>query len=501
MLKRTIAAFSIAVLSLAGTITTVWAADAPAQTSAPNSTPAGAPQSPPPAMLPRPLHMPQPTTYTLPNGLKVVMLEDHRVPFVTVQLGMHAGDAMSPKDMPGLAAITADMLEEGTSHRSSKEIATEVEYIGGGLKASADPDFTVISGSALSQYEDRFFNIISDLVLNASFPEDELKLEKTNLLQELNIKHSQPDFLANERFHKVVFGSNPYSVVAPSKEAVEKLSREDLQKFHSEHYIPNGATLVVVGDFHADKMKKLIEKDFGTWKSGHLAEASLDTPLQHGGRKIYLVDRPGSVQSSVKIGNVGISKTDPDYFPVIVANQILGGSSNSRLFLNIREQKGYTYGAYSSFEPRRYPGSFTAGGAVRTPVTAPSIQEFLYELDRIRNIEVSPSELTAAKSYLIGSFQLGLETQGGVAQRLLEQSLYNLPPNYLASYADKVAAVSPEDVRRVARRHIDVNNLVITVVGDAKKIEPELEYFAPVEVYTPEGKLVREDKISQDNPS
>lgn len=496
MVKRFIAALSLALLASTSISQNVIAAEsAPAEAPA---TPAAAKQSPPAPQAPRPVNLPKPQTYKLPNGLTVVTLEDHRVPFVTYQLGMRAGDSLSPKDMPGLAAIVADMLNEGTAKRSSKELATGIESIGGGLKASADPDFTVISGSALSEYIPEFLDMASDLVLHPSFPEDELKLEKTNLLQELTLKHAQPDFLADERFHKALFGSNPYSVVAPSKEAVEKLTRDHLVKFHSQYYVPNGSTFIVVGDFQSDKMKQLIASKFGDWKSGDIAQASIDPAPQQSGRKIYLVDRPGSVQSSVKIGNIGIKKSDPDYFQAIVANQILGGSSNSRLFLNIREKKGYTYGAYSSFAPRKNPGEFSAGASVRTPVTGPSIKEFLYEIDRIRTSDVTPDELTSAKNYLVGSFQLGLETQGGVAQRLLEMNMYDLPANYLETYTNKVIAITPEDIRRVASKHIDSDNLVITVVGDAKKIESDLKDYAPVNVYDMDGKLVREEKISEE---
>jgi predicted Zn-dependent peptidase len=211
------------------------------------------------------------------------------------------------------------------------------------------------------------------------------------------------------------------------------------------------------------------------------------------GKSIYLVDRPGSVQSSIKLGNVSIAKTDPDYFPFLVANQILGGATNSRLFLNIREQKGYTYGAYSGIDARRSPGAFGAEAEVRTDVTAPSLQEFLYELDRLRNIKVPSKELADAKAHMVGSFQLGLETQSALVSRLLERKLYDLPSDYLETYVDKIMAVTPDQVRSMARKHIDLDNLTICVVGDAKKVKPDLEYFAKVNLYDTNGKLLSKD--------
>ncbi len=447
-------------------------------------------KNPPTVPAPRPFKLPIVTNYKLENGLKVQLIEDHRVPFITVALGIKAGSALEPKDKLGLSEMTADMLNEGTTSKKSKEIADETDFIGGGLKAVSDFDFTIVSGSALSKYSGRLVDLLSDIVFHPTFPEEELTLAKTNLTQALAMKRSEPDFLVEERFNKVVFGDHPYSVVAPTPATIDRIARKDLQEFHDTHYLPNEATLVVVGDFQQNQIKDLIQSEFGDhWKSGTMPTAEMPQLPKQTGRKIYLVNRPGSVQSSIKLGNVGISKTDADYFPMSIANQILGGAAHSRLFLNIREQKGYTYGAYSSIAAHRQPGAFAAEAEVRTEVTAPSLEEFLYELNRIRDVKVSDKELKDAKSYLVGSFQLGLETQSGLAQRLLELKLYDLPDNYLETYADKVMAVNPDDIRRVARKLIDENNIVISVVGDASKIKQDLQYFAPVEVYDTSGKL------------
>jgi predicted Zn-dependent peptidase len=443
---------------------------------------------------PRPFVMPNVVSYKLSNGLDVQLVEDHRVPFITVELGFKTGSTADGGKF-GLSAITADMITEGTKTKKSKEIAEAVDFIGGSLSASSDFDNTLVSMSGLSKYSDRVFSILSDVVLNPSFPEDELKLKKSNIIAELAMKRSEPDFLLDERFNKVTFGEHPYAIVAPTKESIESVSRQDLIDFHSHYYLPNKAHLVVIGDFNADKMKQTIANAFeSNWQPGKPPMVpQRGMPEQHG-RKIYLVDRPGSVQSSIKVGNLSLSKTDPDYFPMLVANQILGGAGNSRLFLNIRENKGYTYGAYSHVGARKQKGAFEAETEVRTDVTAPSLQEVLYELDRLRNVKVSGKELGEAKSYLAGAFQLGLETQNGLASRLLERRLYELPDNYLETYVTNVLAVSLDDVRRVARKHIDLDNVVICVVGDASKIKPDLEMFAAVDVYDTSGKLSSSEK-------
>jgi len=450
-------------------------------------------KNPPTVPPPRPFKLPAIENYKLDNGLSVQLVEDHRFPFMTMALGIKIGSAVDPKDKLGLADMTAGMLNEGTTTRKSKEIADEVDFIGGALKATSDYDFTILSGSALSKYRDRLVNILSEVIFHPTFPENELSLAKTNLIEELAMKRSEPDFLVEERFNKVLFGNHPYAVVAPTPATVERLTRKDLQDFHDTYYLPNESTLVVVGDFDSAKIKDMIAGKFGaTWKSGTLPLAETPKAVRQDSRKIYLVNRPGSVQSSIRIGNVAIARNDPDYFPMVVANQILGGAAHSRLFLNIREQKGYTYGAYSSVSAHRQPGSFAAEANVRTEVTAASLQEFLYELARIRNVKVSDKELADGKSYLVGSFQLGLESQSGLAQRLLEEKLFDLPSDYLETYTSKVMAVNTDQIRAVARKLIDENHLVIAVVGDSQKILPELQYFAPVEVYDTSGKLSSE---------
>lgn len=444
-------------------------------------------KTPPTLPAPHPFKLPKIEKYKLANGLTVELVEDHRVPFTTLGLGIKVGTSDDPAGHEGLATLLSGMLNEGTQKHSSKEIAEEVDFIGGAFAANSGQDYSVMSCSALSQYNDRLVGTVSDMVLNPSIPESELKLNITNTMEELAMSRSKPDFLANERFAKVVYGTHPYSIIAPKPESIEKITRAQLLDFHKQHYVPNEAYLVVVGDFKSDEMKSLIEKDFGVWKAGAAAKPENPAMPHQSGRKIYLVDRPESVQSRIKMGNISLKKTDPDFYPLTVANQILGGAATARLFMNIREGKGYTYGAYSRIAPQRQPGLFSAEAEVRTDVTAPALQEFIYELERIRNLKPTDKELSNAKNYLVGAFQLGLETQSGLATRLLEGEIYGLPADYLEKYGDKILAVNADDVRHAARKYVDLDNLVVTVVGDAKKIKGELEFFAPVSVYDTSG--------------
>ncbi len=449
---------------------------------------------PPTLPAPRPFVLPKVKTFKLDNGLEVKFLEDHRFPVVTACLGIRSGKILDQDESQGIAKLTATMLTEGTEKRTSKEIANEIDYIGGSLGASCDYDFTLISGSCLSNYTPRLMSLFQDVALHPNFPDEEMKLKKTNWLQELILQRAEPSYLLEERFRQVIFGANPYGRVSPKPSMIEKISKEDLRKFHSENYIPNNSLLLVVGDFDPAQMESTIRDSFGKdWARGEIKGSTLASTSPVNNQKIYLVNRPGSVQSSIKLGNLGIKKTDPDYFKILVMNDVLGGSAHSRLFENIREQKGYTYGAYSSSAARVHPDVFSAQSDVRTEVTAPALQEFLYELDRIRNVKVNQEELDSAKSYLAGLFQLRLETQSGLAQALLDAGLYNMPDDYLENYTKNIMAVTVDDVRKVARRVISSGKFVITVVGDAKKIQPDLEMFAPVEVYSVDGKLSTSD--------
>jgi zinc protease len=427
-------------------------------------------------------------TYKLDNGLKVQFVEDHRYPYVTVFLGMKTGTTENSTEKP-VAELAASMLEEGTKSKKSKEIAEEIDFIGGSLSATADYDFTIMNGSSLSNYTDKLFSLMADVFLHPSFPEDELKVAKSNWIQSLTIRRSDSNYLLDERFRKVVFGNHPYGALAPKPDVINSITQTDLKKFHEANYLPNDSLLIVLGDFDDKKMEELVKSSFGSWSQGERKTKELPVMPQQKDRRVYLVDRPDSTQSAVVLGNLGIKKKDPDYFAVKVMNQILGGSANSRLFLNIREQKGYTYGAYSSISARVYPDAFTAGASVRTEVTEPAIKEFLFELERIANSSVTKEELDDAKKYLTGQFQLGLETQSGLAQRLLEVGLYGMDDKYLESYTDKYMAVSVEDVQRVAKKVIQSKDLVIAVVGDAKKIKSGLEHFGKVEIYDLNGDL------------
>lgn len=443
----------------------------------------------PAPLAPKQFDIPKPFETVLPNGLKVVIFENKRLPLVSYRLALKNGTIYDPKDSIGLTSAVTSLMKEGTKTRTSKQLAEEIERYGASISVSASEDNTIVSGSALSMYSSDILRLMADVTLNPNFPENELALYKKNTLENLKYQRSQPGFLADEQVSKILYGTHPYSIVSPTAADIEKLTRDQLIAFHDKLFTPDNATLIVVGDVNRENLLKEIKANFGDWKKGTSMEMQFPTPPVRTATTLTVVDRPGSLQSNIVLANLAIERSNPDYFPVIVMNQILGAGASSRLFMNLREAKGYTYGAYSSYDTKRLAGNFQATAEVRTPVTGDSLKEFFYELNRIRNEKATEKELRDAKSYLTGVFPLRAETQEGLTNLLVTQQLYNLPADYLQTYRDKVNAVTLEDVERVAQKYISPDKIVIVIVGDAEGILPQIKsYSSKIEVFDAEGK-------------
>ncbi len=454
----------------------------------------------PAALAPRAFEIPKPFETVLPNGLKVVVFEDKRLPLVSYRLGFKSGTIYDPKDSIGLTAATADLLNGGTKTRSSKQLAEEIEQLGANVSASASEDNTIVAASSLTMYGSDVLKLMADMVLNPSYPQSELDLYKKNTIENLKYQRSQPAFLADEQVSKILYGTQPYSVASPSAADVEKITREKLAAFHDKIFAPNNATLVVVGDVNREKLLSEIKDAFGGWKKGTIDEMKFGTPPARTATTLTVVDRPGSLQSNIVLANLAIERGNPDYFPVLVMNQVLGAGPSARLFMNLREAKGYTYGAYSSFDSKRLAGNFQATAEVRTPVTGDSLKEFFYELNRIRAEKATEKELKDAKSFLTGVYPLRAETQEGLTNLLVSQQLYNLPADYLQTYRDKVNAVTLDDVERVAKKYITSDKIAIVIVGDAGEILPQIKpYSQKIEIFDAEGKTLDAASFSNTN--
>jgi zinc protease len=445
-------------------------------------------QAPPP-LQPRPILIPTPRETTLANGLKLVVVEDKRLPLVSYRLAFPVGGAFDPPELPGLTDLLAGLLPEGTQSKSSKEIADEVARIGASLSAGATSDYTIVAASALAQFNDRIMELLAEVILEPSFPENEVELAKQNTKESLRQQRAQPSFLASEMVSRVMFGDHPYSVVAPTPESIDRSSREEFVKFHRAKLVPNNAVFIVVGDVSYNEILNRVESLFSTWQRGEDVVANFPAPPVRTRRTAYLIDRPGSAQSNIVIANSGIIRTSPDYFPLLLMHTVLGANASSRLFMNLREDKGYTYGAYTNLDARRTAGTFRATAEVRNPVTGDSLKEFFYELERIGSEPVSEKEIADAKAYLTGVFPIRLETQEGLTDQLVQIKMLNLPNDYLNHYRENVQAVTGEEILRVARKYIKPDEAALIVVGDgASVLEQVKPYAGDIEVYNTAGK-------------
>jgi zinc protease len=438
--------------------------------------------------------IPKPTAAKLKNGLTVLILEDHRSPSVTVQLHISgAGGLFEPPALAGLAGTAAQMLREGTQSRTSIQIAEEVDRLGATLGAGSSfgsPD-AVLSASGLSDNFDAWFGLAVEILLNPSFPVDELEKLKQRQRAQLRQQRAAAGFLVAERFNRAVYGEHPAAIVSATPESIDAITREALVGWHRERYRPQHAILGIAGDVSARRLVPKLEKWLADWQKNPVKEVWPRAPVATAARQIFLVDRPGSVQATVALGNIAIDRRSPDYLAMTVMNHVIGGGAAGRLFLNLREEKGYTYGVYSNFTALRYPGPWQAGGNMRTEATAGALVEFFNEIRRIREEQVPAAELAASKRAIAARFALSLEQPAAILGLAIARKQYDLSADYWDNYPARIMAVSADEVQRVARKYLDPDAMQLVAVGDASKLKSVLEQYGAVEVYDEAGRPVR----------
>ncbi len=439
------------------------------------------------------LILPAPLTFKLANGLSVLLVERHELPVLAASVFVLAGAEHNPADKPGLAGFTADMLDEGTARRSTLKIAEDADQIGASLTSVGVIDAAHVDIRTLSRNTDAALDLLSDVALHPAFDAKELERVRKQRLTSLLQESDSPGTLANKAMLRVIYGEqHPYGYLALGTEAsVKGFTRADLAQFWSAHYRPNQAALVVAGDITAAQLRPLAEKYFGAWQ-GTAQPARLPAASMASSRRVVIVDKPGSPQTQVRIGHLGVPRSTPDYPQLEVMNTMLGGLFSSRINMNLREEHGYTYGAGSVFRYYRGPGPFYAAGGIRTDVTAPAIQEIFKELDRMRTTQLSPQELKMSKDFMARSLPGDFETSPRVVDSIAQIFVYNLPANYYATLPDRVATVTAEDVQRVAQQYLQPEKMTVVAVGDRAKIEPELKKLAlgPIEYRDAEAKPV-----------
>ncbi len=458
-------------------------------------------QTPKPGPASR-LTLPTPVKFQLPNGLDVYLLERHNLPVISVNLAVLAGSEANPKDLAGAASFTADMLDEGTAKRPTLQLAQDVDQIGATLAATSTADHATISMRTLTRNADAMFGILSDVVLHPAFTPAEIERVRKERLTTLLQQRDDPRQLGIRTFYRELYGAgHPYGTIDLGTESSNKaITRDDLAGFWKQRYVPANSALVVAGDLSEQELRDLAKKYFGAW-TGKVAKATPPEAPSAGARRVVIVDKPGAPQTYVRVGQVAVPRSTPDYVPLEVMNATLGGLFSSRINLNLREEHGYTYGAGTVLIYRRGPGPFYAGSSIRTNVTGAAIGEMFKELERMRSTDVTADELRIAKDFIARSLPGQFETTLQAADAVRDMYVYELPVDYYSTLPQAVDKVTVADVRRVSQKYLSPENMIVVGVGDRAKIQPEIEKLGlgTVEVRDLDGNPVRSAQAAPGN--
>jgi zinc protease len=448
----------------------------------------------PPELGPPPrVALPPIVTRELPNGLKLMIVEQHELPLADFVLLVGSGSTTDPTSKTGVANLTSAMLREGTATRKSLEIADQIAFLGINLSPSSSWESSTLSLHTPMAQMDSAMALFADVALHPSFPANEFeRIRKSRLTDLIRLKDQGPA-IANLAFPAIIYGSgHPYGAATLGTEAsVKSLSVTDLQNYYQTNFKPNNSTLIIVGDVNPSQIEQKVNAVFGGWQRGDVSPLTYADPPKAGTTTIYLIDKPGAAQSSFRIGAVGVPRSTKDYFALSVMNTILGGSFSSRLMQNLRETRGYTYGASSRFDMRRAAGPFSASAEIVAAKTDSALLEFMKELNAIRQA-VPPTELSRAKRFLQLQLPGNFETTQDIAFQLVPVALYGLPLDYYNNYVQNIEAVTQADVTRVAQQYINPGSLAVVIVGDRKSIEPGLKAInvAPIVIRDMSGQPI-----------
>jgi zinc protease len=418
---------------------------------------------------------------TLSNGLKVFFIEDDRKPTITLRLVVKSGSAHDGAEV-GRSSFVASLLNRGTKKRDAADFANETDFIGASVEAASAPDFIAVTTTGLTKYTAKILDLFSDAVLSPAFDPDQFQRLQRQVLSSLAAEKQQPSALAGKLSGKVVFGAHPYGAFR-TRDTVLAIQRDDLVAFHQKHFVPNNATLAVVGDVKAAAILPLIEKEFGAWERGEAPTTELPEIPASKGLTIHLVNRPGSVQSNIIVTQIAPARNNPDLPELNVLNATLGGGFSGRLFQNLREKHGWTYGSSSYFDFRKLAGAFQATAETRNEVTAQAIEQMLAEIQRVRTEPIPEPELELQRQYNVGNYLLSLENAGRTATRVQDIDLYGLPEDFYKTYAKRMDTVTAQQAQELARKYFDVENISVVAVGEAKDVKASLEKLGKVIVY------------------
>ncbi len=456
-------------------------------------------RTPPSPGIPKDVLFPDYFEHRLSNGLRILVYEQHALPLVSMNLVARGGSAHDGF-ASGLATFASELLSKGSTSRNSNEVAEEVESRGGSIWSGAGWDSSSIGIGILSRHIPHAFDVMADVARNPAFSDDEIERLKEQRLADILQDKSSPSVLAWHRFCSAVYGEHPYGQAQDGTEfSIAGMDGTKVRVFHADRFAPDNMFLLVVGDAHPEQIVELAERHLGDWTSSRQRQDVLPALPPEGQRLVQIVDRPNAVQTSVVVGHMGLSRDSDDYIPVSVMNTLFGGYFGSRLNLSLREDRGYTYGAHSRFDARKQRGPFAAGAEVRSEVTDLAIEEVLKEMQRMRDEPVSEEELDKVKRYVTGSFPLQIETPSQVAQRIITIELYGLEKTYYNRFNSSVLALTSEEIRDAARKHLHPDSAVIVAAGRGKQLRNTLERFGSVQVFDPDGQVIpNTSPIAQD---
>jgi len=392
--------------------------------------------------------------------------------------------------MAGLARFTGEMLRRGAGERSAEQIAEEIEFVGGSLQVDTASDYTVLQVRVLREHLDLAVGLMADLAQRPTFDAEEIETIRRRELDRLSLSRSQPRWLGSQAFYRALYGpEHPYGYSDAEPSVVRTLSREDLVGFHQQHFVPRNTFFLAVGDVGAAEVRETVERHFAGWADREPPDLAIEAPVAPAERRVVVVDRPGTTQAQILVGNLALDRSDAEYVRLRVANQVLGGNASARLFMNLRERCSYSYGVYSTVYTRAAIGPHIVSGAVEVQHTAGALREIFGEIERMRTEAPPTDELDAAQAYMVGHFPIITETAGSIAELVTIQRVFGLPADYWGTYRSAISAVTTDEALQAARTFVHPDRNLVVIVGDASLVAEPARRWGPVTVIDQEGNV------------
>lgn len=431
-------------------------------------------ESPPRPLAAREVRFPPYEVRMLRSGLQVITVLHHEQPAVSMRLLVRAGSVQDPAGKVGVAGLASSLLDQGTTTKSAQEIADHIDFIGGALAAGSGSDLTFVNVVVMKDSFDVGMNLLADVARNPAFAAEEIERQKQQAISSLQVSREDPDYVASVLFERLVYGFHPYGLPnSGTPETLASITRADLQEYHRRYFVPNNMILAIVGDVTGEEAFAAAERAFGGWPRGEVPSVPVTDPPPPT-RRIVIVDKPDSVQTEIRVGQLGIPRKHAEYMAFDLAVKILGGEGANRLHRVLRSERGLTYGAQADAQARKQSGHIVAETDTRTETTGEALRLMVDEFSRLQRDRVSQGELSDAQAYLAGSFPLTIETPNDIATQVLNVVFYELPVEEIGTFRERVQAVKPDDIQRVARQYIQPDRLSIVLVGNASAFVPQL---------------------------